>query len=136
MTFYLGAYAIATITLFILDFIWLGFVAKGFYSNQLGHLMADNVRYGIAAAFYMTYTVGIVVFAVKPAIEAENIMLALGYGALFGFLAYGTYDFTNMATLKDWPIKMSIVDIIWGTTLSATVAWVTYYVIMKLNTAP
>ena len=133
MTFYLTAYAIATITLFILDFIWLGFVAKGFYADQLGHLMADNVKYGIAAAFYMTYTIGIVVFAVKPAIEANTILMAFGYGALFGFLAYGTYDFTNMATLKDWPVKMSIVDIIWGTTLTATVSAVTYFAITKLN---
>jgi len=133
MLSFLGAYAIATIILFILDFIWLGTIATNFYRDQLGHLMLDDIKMGIAAAFYLTYTVGIVLFAVKPALDSQNILIALGYGALFGFLAYGTYDFTNMATLKDWPIKMSIVDIIWGTSLTAVTATSTYWIANKIG---
>ncbi len=133
MVGFIGAYGIATLILFILDFIWLGTIAKDFYRNQLGHLMLDDIKIGIAAAFYLTYTVGIVLFAVKPAFDSQNILIALGYGALFGFLAYGTYDFTNMATLKDWPVVMSIVDIVWGTTLSAFTACMTYLIVQKLG---
>ena len=132
MSGFITAYAIATVILFIIDFIWLGFIAKDFYKDQLGHLMTDPVKYGIAAAFYLTYTVGITVFAVKPALDADNLWLALGYGALFGFLAYGTYDFTNMATLKDWPFMMSIVDVIWGTCLTAVTAVGTYLIVKQL----
>ena len=133
MTGYLVAYAIATITFLIIDAIWLGIVAKNFYAAQMGDLMAENIRFGIAAAFYLVYTVGIIVFAVKPAIEADNFMLALVYGALFGFLAYGTYDFTNMATIRDWPVLMSVVDIIWGTTITAVTSVVTYLAMQKIG---
>jgi len=130
---YLAAYGIATVILFILDFIWLGTIAKDFYRNQLGDMMLDDIKIGIAAAFYLTYTVGVVVFAVKPALDANSLIMALGYGALFGFLAYGTYDFTNMATLKDWPVKMSIADIIWGTSVTTFTAGSTYYLIQKFG---
>lgn len=130
---FLGAYAIATVILFVLDFIWLGTIAKDFYRNQLGDMMLVDIKMGIAAAFYLTYTIGIILFAVKPAIKSQSLVLALGYGALFGFLAYGTYDFTNMATLKDWPVKMSIVDIIWGTSVSAFTATMTYMIVQKLG---
>lgn len=125
------AYGIATLILFVLDFIWLGVVAKDFYSNQLGNLMVDQVKFGIASAFYLTYTVGIVILAVKPALDANNILIAVGYAALFGFLAYGTYNFTNMSTLKDWPMMMSLVDIVWGTTLTTITATVTYLIMNK-----
>ena len=130
---FLGAYAIATVILFVLDFIWLGTIATNFYRNQLGDMMLTDIKRGIAAAFYLTYTVGIVLFAVKPAIDSQNILMALGYGALFGFLAYGTYDFTNMATLKDWPVKMSIVDIAWGTFVTGFTAVSTYWIVQKVG---
>jgi uncharacterized membrane protein len=133
MTEFLIGYAIATLTLFVLDFIWLGFVAKNFYFSQLGHLMLDKPKLGIAAAFYLTYTVGVVILAVLPALGNGSVMQLIGYSALFGFLAYGTYDFTNMSTLKDWPTKMSIVDLIWGTSLTVVTALVTYYGLSMLG---
>lgn len=116
---YLIAYLSTTIVFLAIDSLWLGIIAKDFYFKSLSHVILDRVNFGVAALFYLFYTIGIVVFAIKPAIESQNIWLAIGYSALFGFLAYGTYDFTNLATLKDWPVKMSIVDIIWGTSLTA-----------------
>jgi uncharacterized membrane protein len=116
-----------------LDFIWLGVVAKNFYAEQLGDLMADNIRFSIAAAFYLTYTVGIVVFAVRPVINGDAMIMALVYGGLFGFLAYGTYDFTNMATLKNWPVPMSIVDLAWGTSVTAITSFATAYTLRFFN---
>jgi len=123
---------IATSVVFLgIDSVWLGVVAKDFYREKLGGLMLENVNLGIAAVFYLFYTIGIVFFAIKPALEAQNVFLALGYGALFGFLAYGTYDFTNMATLKNWPYLVSFVDIAWGTFITAISAvigfWITSY---------
>ncbi len=87
MTGYITAYVIATLLFLAIDAIWLGIVAKNFYASQMGDLMAENIRFGVAAAFYAVFTIGIGVFAVKPAIDADNFRLALGYGALFGFLA-------------------------------------------------
>lgn len=119
---YILAYITATIIFLAIDALWLGVIAKDFYYKSLSFIMLERVNFGIAALFYLFYTIGIVVFAVKPALEADNIWHALGYGALFGFLAYGTYDFTNLATLKDWPLKISLVDIVWGTTITGVTA--------------
>ncbi len=116
---FLIAYVAATVLFFILDFIWLGFVAKDFFQNQIGFLLLDEFKLHIAALFYLTYTVGIVVFAVNPAINSGVWWHALGYGALFGFLAYGTYDFTNLATIKDCPPIVTLVDVTWGTSVTA-----------------
>ena len=125
---YLIAYISTTLIFLAIDSIWLGLVASNFYKEQLGHLMLENPKLHIAAIFYIFYTIGIVLFAVKPALDAQNFLLALGYGALFGFLAYGTYDFTNMATLKDWPTKVSVIDILWGTSLTSATAIAGYFI--------
>lgn len=121
MTYIIAYFATAFVFLLI-DFIWLGKVATGFYKSQMGDLMADPVKLHIAAIFYCVYAAGIVYFAVKPALDEDKLILAAINGAIFGFLAYATYDMTNMATIRDWPIKMSIVDMAWGTVLTATSA--------------
>ena len=131
---YLTAYIATTIVFFVLDFIWLGYVAKSFYREQLGPLMADPINVPIAVGFYAIYTLGIVIFAVSPALNAQNWQTALIYGALFGFFAYATYDLTNMATIQGWPMKMSMVDMVWGTFLTATSATIGYYLTRILNT--
>ena len=136
MISFLLLYAIATVVLFVLDFIWLGTIATDFYRNQMGDMMLKDIKIGIAAAFYLTYTIVVVMFAVKPALDANSLWMALGYGALFGFLAYGTYDFTNMATIKDWPVKMSVVDIIWGTSVTTFTATMTYIIAKKFGIGP
>jgi len=130
---YLYSYAIATLILFSLDYIWLGFVAKNFYAEQLGELITNNIRFGIAAAFYLTYSIGIVIFVVRYVINGDAIIMALVYGALLGFLAYGTYNFTNMATIKNWPILMSIVDLTWGISVTAITSFATAYLLRFFN---
>ena len=112
---YIIAYIATTLLFFILDFIWLGFVAKDFFQKHIGFLLADEFKLHIAGIFYLSYTIGIVIFCIIPAINAQNWLVALGYGCLFGFLAYGTYDFTNLATIKNWPSIVTVVDLSWGT---------------------
>ena len=125
---YLYAYLATTIFYLIVDYLWLGVISKDFYRNQLGDLMLDDVKIHIAALFYILYTIGLVLFAVKLALAADNYLIALGYGAFLGFLAYGTYDVTNIATLKDWPVLMSVVDVAWGTALSGISATIGYFI--------
>lgn len=136
MTFFIAYLATAIVFLFI-DFIWLGYVASGFYKAQLGGLMADPVNLKIAAGFYLIYAIGIAYFAVLPALDQDKLVLALVNGAIFGFMAYATYDMTNMATIKDWPIKMSLLDMAWGTVLTAVSAvagaWLTKMALNMLS---
>ena len=130
---YLVAYLSTTFIFLAIDALWLGVVAKNFYAGQLGDLMVRNIKFHIAAIFYLVYTIGIVVFAIMPALAAGKITLAIGYGALFGFLAYGTYDFTNMATIRDWPTIVSVVDIIWGTFLTSASATLGYLITSQFS---
>ncbi|PVB59718.1 DUF2177 family protein [Labrenzia sp. 011] len=109
-----------TVSVFLaVDFIWLSQIATRFYFDRLGHLMMDRPNMAAAAAFYVVFVVGIIIFAVAPALKSGSLGTAVLYGALFGFFTYATYDFTNFATLKNWPISVVIVDIAWGTVLSA-----------------
>jgi uncharacterized membrane protein len=124
---FLVAYLITAAVFLIIDYIWLGFVMKDYFQEQLGHLMREDVQLGIAALFYLFYAGGIVLFAVAPAMESGGWMKAAMLGAVLGFLAYGTYDVTNAATLKDWPVMMSVIDVAWGTTLTAVTAAVGYW---------
>ncbi len=130
---YLIAYASTLIAFFAIDLIWLGFIAKTFYRDQLGPLMLDSPNWGVAIIFYALYIAGILIFAVKPALDSDQLMKAVVYGALFGFFCYATYDLTNLATLKGWPTKMVIVDIIWGTVLTGSCAVIGAWATMKLT---
>lgn len=124
---YFAVYALSVPVFFAIDMVWLGFVANTFYRSQIGHLMGETVNWPVAFAFYFIFLVGLLIFAILPAIEARNIMTALTYGALFGFFTYMTYDLTNWSTLRDWPALVSLVDMAWGTILSASVASATYW---------
>ncbi len=112
----------------IIDGIWLGLIAKDFFQDNLSHLMMENVNIAIASIFYIFYAIGIYIFAVLPAAKDGNWVHALSLGALFGMFCYATYDITNLAILKDWPIKIVIVDVVWGTTLTGLTALVGYFV--------
>ena len=101
-----------------IDFIWLGYIAQGFYKSQIGHLYADNVNLPAAVAFYLVYVLGLVLFAVQPAAASGGVMKALTLGATFGFFCYATYDLTNLATLKNWTLQLSLTDMAWGALLS------------------
>lgn len=117
---------IAFVLFFVIDIIWLGLVAKNLYKDWIGHLMAPRTNWLAAMIFYVLYIVFIVIFVLLPADQKHSISYAMIYGALFGFITYATYDLTNLATLKDWPVTMSIVDITWGTFLGFSVSTLSY----------
>ena len=108
-------------TLIVGDLLWLGFLMRNFYATHLGHLMAPTVTWGAAALFYLTYTFAIWWFVVSPAVGKPLTHIAF-QGALFGALAYAVYDLTNHATLKNWPVIVTVVDISWGTFLTMLIA--------------
>jgi uncharacterized membrane protein len=118
----LAAYAGTMIVMVGLDMLWLGVIAKPIYQNGIGHLMADQPNVTVAVLFYALYGLGLVVFAVLPAGPAPGWGKTVGMAALFGFFAYATYDLTNLATLKQWPIGLSVMDMAWGTCISAAAA--------------
>ena len=130
---HITAYISGLIAFLVIDFIWLKYVALSFYRGQIGHLMLDKPNLGIALVFYLVYVVGVVVLAVNPALEKGQWTTALLYGGLLGLVAYGTYDITNLATLKTWPPIVSIIDMIWGTILTASVATIAYFVTSALK---
>ena len=115
----------------IIDAIWLSVVANKFYKSQLGPLLLEKPNMIAAVLFYVIYVIGIVVFAVMPAVAAGDWKVALGLGALLGLVAYAAYDLTNLATLKGFPVKIVIVDLLWGTALTAAVAALTYWVVTR-----
>jgi uncharacterized membrane protein len=133
MRLFLKLYLIALPIFFLVDMIWLGVIAKNFYKNQIGFLMKPDVNWTAAIIFYLLFLVGVVLFVIEPALEKKNLMFALSRGALFGLITYATYDLTNLATLKDWPLKVVVVDMIWGAVLSGTVCGSSYWIANKLG---
>lgn len=129
---FLKLYAIALPVFFAIDMFWLGIVAKNFYRAQIGTLMKENINWTAAIIFYLIFIAGLIAFVVKPAIEKGSWTHALFYGALFGFISYATYDLTNLAVAKDWPILVTIVDMAWGAVLAASVSTITYFITTKI----
>ncbi len=123
---FLSLYLISVPIFFIIDMFWLGVVAKNLYQNKLGHLLGE-VNWLAAIIFYLVFLLGLTIFATYPALVSGKYTTALMYGALFGFFTYATYDLTNLATLRDWPLSITLVDMVWGTLLGASVAVVTLY---------
>ncbi|HET6785465.1 MAG TPA: DUF2177 family protein [Erysipelotrichaceae bacterium] len=123
-----------TLTVFmVIDLIWLGFIAKDLYSKYLGYLMADNVNWLAAVVFYLIFIGGVCYFVLYPSLMDKNMTNLIIRAALFGFMTYATYDLTNLATIKDWPINITIIDLIWGTTLSTSVSVISYFIINLLG---
>jgi len=120
--FLLKLYLLTVPVFFIVDIIWLGYLARGFYRRHLEFILSPHVNWPAAIVFYLVYIVGILVFAVVPAIERGSFVRAIVWGGLYGFFTYATYDLTNMALIKGWPLKIVIVDILWGMFLCAVVA--------------
>ncbi|MBI3494843.1 DUF2177 family protein [Candidatus Saccharibacteria bacterium] len=115
----------------IIDGIWLSFVANKFYRSQIGPLLLDKPNLPAAIAFYLVFLVGLVVFVINPAIQSNDWKVALGLGALFGFVTYATYDLTNLATLKGYPLTLTLVDLAWGTVLTASVSAAAFFVLQR-----
>jgi uncharacterized membrane protein len=124
-------FIVVAITFLTIDGIWLAFIAKDFYAKHLGFLMAKSPNLIAAALFYLIYIFSMVILILSPALQKGSLTSAILTGALFGLCAYATYDLTNLATIKDWPLLVTVIDIIWGTSLSATVAGVSYLVLTK-----
>lgn len=122
MNKYLAGYVGAALVMLALDAVWLGLVAKSTYQAGIGHLMAAQPVIPAAAVFYIVYAAGLMVFAVAPQAEDAGWTKTLVMGALFGFFAYATYDLSNLATLKDWPVRLTVIDMAWGTLISAASA--------------
>ncbi len=122
ISFYLKLYFLTVPVFFIIDLIWLGIVAKSFYRKNLNHVLSPNVNWTAAIIFYLVFIAGILIFAVLPGLAKQSWRHAAGWGALFGFFTYATYDLTNLALLKDWPLNIVIVDILWGVVLCSAVA--------------
>jgi uncharacterized membrane protein len=124
--YYIKLYFATLVAFFAIDLVWLVLVARTFYRKYLGFLMAPSPNWLAAILFYLLFVVGIVVFAVLPGLETNSLKTTLLRGALFGLIAYATYDLTNLATVKDWPLIVTVVDMIWGTVVSVVVSYAGY----------
>lgn len=122
------SYLLTTVVFFAIDIVWLGLIAKNIYAKYLGHYLSDQVNWFAAMAFYLLYIAGIFVFAILPAVEKNSVFHAIVYGAFLGLVAYATYDLTNYATLKDWPVMIVVIDLIWGTILTSSVATAGFFI--------
>lgn len=120
-------YVLTTIVFFAIDLLWLGVLGKNIYQKYLGHLLGD-VNWPAAIIFYLLFIIGIFVFAILPGLEKVSLTYAIIYGALFGFFNYMTYEMTNLATLRDWPLPIVFIDILWGMVLTSSVAAVGFLI--------
>jgi len=126
-------YAVSIPVFFVVDMIWLGVIAKGFYRKALEPLLTPNINWTAAIIFYFLFLAGILIFAILPGMEKRSLGYTVLMAALFGFIAYATYDLTNLATLRDWPLMLSIVDMLWGSFLSASTAAITYLIMSRIS---
>ena len=122
ISYYLKLYVLTVPIFFMIDIIWLGVIARGFYRRNLSFILSADINWAAAITFYLIYIAGIIFFAVRPALASDNLHDAALLGGLFGFFTYATYDLTNMATIKGWPLKIVVIDILWGTCLCMLVA--------------
>ena len=120
-------YLACVVAFLAIDAVWLSTMTSRFYQPRLGHLMTAQPKLGVAAAFYLLYVVGVVALAVIPGLREGSLLAAVWRGAVFGLVAYATYDLTNLATLRDWPVDLTVVDLVWGTTLTGAVAAAGYW---------
>jgi len=133
MTEFFKLYGVAVVTFLIVDMIWLGFVARSFYQAQMGHLMRANVNWAAAIVFYLVFVAGVVILAVRPAIENQSLTQAVVLGAVLGLVTYAAYDLTNLATLEGFPLTVALVDLVWGTVLCSSVSTITYLASTKFR---
>ena len=133
LAYYVKLYTLTLIAFFAIDMVWLGLVARTFYRNQLGSLMASNPNWYAAIIFYLLFVAGILVFVVLPGLQSGSLKTTLLQAAFFGLITYATYDLTNLATLKDWPLKVTLIDMAWGVVLSVLVSYVSVLIANRLN---
>lgn len=129
---FLKLYAISVPVFFLIDLSWLGLIAKPFYDRHLGYILRGHVLWPVAILFYLFFLLGLVVFVIAPAVEAQSLGKAVLFGLFFGFITYQTYELTNYALVKDWPFIVVVVDIAWGMVLSGVVSAVTFLLATKV----
>ena len=127
------SYLLTFIVFLMIDMLWLGIIAKNLYQKYLGDFLTDNVNWTAAFIFYFIYVAGVSIFAIYPAVNKDSVFNALVMGALFGVFTYATYDLTNLATLKGWPLPIVFIDILWGAVLTATVSLSGFYFVKWFN---
>lgn len=130
---FIKLYLIALPVFLFLDAIWLGVIAKDYYAREIGFLMKTDINWMAAIVFYLLFLVGLVVFVIQPSIMSESWKQALFLGALFGLVTYATYDLTNLATIKNWPFLMTLIDLMWGAFLAASVSIITFWIAKKFG---
>ncbi len=119
---YIKLYLATLVAFFAIDIFWLALIARGLYRKYLGFLLSPRPNWAAAIVFYLLFIAGLLVFAIIPGLQAGSLQKAVLLGAFFGLLTYATYDLTNLATIKDWPLAITIIDMIWGVTLAASVS--------------
>jgi uncharacterized membrane protein len=123
-----------TLPIFLaIDAVWLGIISKSFYQKHLGFLMSKNPNWFTAFAFYLLYAAGLVIFIIIPSLEKKMWLQALLTGAFFGLICYATYDLSNFATIKGWPLTVTVVDLIWGATISGLTSVIAYLIGTKIS---
>lgn len=127
------SYILTSIVFFAIDMLWLGVIAKNMYNKYLGALLRDQVNWTAAIIFYLLFIAGIFIFAIYPSVRKDSVISAVTLGALFGIFTYATYDLTNLATLKNWPVQIVFIDIAWGAFLTATVSLAGFYIVKMVN---
>ncbi len=132
MVDYLIIYGITLIVFFVVDMVWLGVIAKKLYQREIGHLLKENVNWIAAIIFYLLFIGGLVIFVLHPALNRGEFSYALLYGGLFGLMTYATYDLTNLATLKDWPLRITLIDLAWGTSLGILTSTLAFLVLQMI----
>lgn len=131
MSNWIKMYMTSLVIFLAIDFVWLAFIAKKMYSQYLGYIMTKNILWWAAILFYMIFVAGLLFFVIEPSVKKQSIEYAVYAGAFFGVVAYATYDLTNLSTIKDWPIIITVLDLIWGAFISACTSGVSYMVIRK-----
>lgn len=124
---FITLYLISLPVFLVVDLLWIGVFANKFYDSQIGHLRGD-INWPAAVAFYLIFLAGLTYYAILPAVATTDWLRIFGYGALYGFFVYAAYDLTNMATLRDWPLLMTVVDMAWGAVLGGSVTLLTVFV--------
>ncbi len=125
------AYALSLVVLLAIDLFWLLGPGRPFYVAEIGGLLRSQPQLGASIAFYLLYAAGMTYFGVMPSLKTSSAILAMGQGALFGLMAYATYDLTNLAVLNGFTLRIALIDMAWGTVLSGVTAWIVTNLLMK-----
>lgn len=130
MSIFLATYLLCLCIMLVIDSAWLFSVIDLLYRKNIGHLMAINLVWPAAIVFYLLYSLGVTIFIIMPGVQQsqKSLLEIFAYGALFGLVAYGTYDLTNHAVLRDWPLIVTVADMVWGALMTGSTSLLTVYI--------